>query len=88
MCTPPEITAVRGTTVLNLESTLAPCFICVTSAVKSLGVNAADCIKALVQMRGWKQVGGMDRIWAWTPAMWLSQTYHTTCTQQTWSDID
>ncbi len=36
---PPEITAVRGTTVLNLESTPAPCFICVTSAVKSLGVK-------------------------------------------------
>lgn len=75
---PPEITAVRGTTVLNPESNPAPCSICVTSAVKSLGVNAADCIRALVQVRGGKQVGGTDIIWAWTPAMWLSKHYHTT----------
>lgn len=48
---PLEITAVRGTTVLNRESIPAPCFICVTSAIKSLGVKAADCIRALVQRR-------------------------------------
>lgn len=53
----PEVTAVRRTTVLNRESSPAPGFICVTSAVKSLGVKAADCIRALVQRRGWKQVG-------------------------------
>lgn len=48
---PLEITAVRGKTVLNCESIPAPCFICVTSAVKSLGVKAADCIRALEQRR-------------------------------------